>query len=70
MTPSPKQGLAGVFSPFVYNWDMSGTLQGWAQVLTLGAMVWGAVMYQTHHINKVIKRLRNEIPRSTHECGT
>jgi tetrahydromethanopterin S-methyltransferase subunit G len=40
---------------------MSGTLQGWAQVLTLGAIMVGALVYQTHYIDKVIEGLRNEI---------
>jgi fumarate hydratase class II len=57
----PVQELAGIFSPFVYNWDMSGTLQGWAQVLALGAIMVGALVYQTHYIDKVIEGLRNEI---------
>ena len=49
------------FSPFVYNGGMSPTLQSWAQVLSLGAIIVGALLYQTHYIDKVIEGLRNEI---------
>jgi|SRR6516225_4171435 chaperonin cofactor prefoldin len=40
---------------------MSPTLQSWAQVLSLGAIIVGALLYQTHYIDKVIEGLRNEI---------
>jgi ABC-type phosphate transport system auxiliary subunit len=40
---------------------MSPSLQSWAQVLSLGAIIVGALLYQTHYIDKVIEGLRNEI---------
>jgi uncharacterized protein YPO0396 len=40
---------------------MIPTLQSWAEVLTLGAIMVGALVYQTHYIDKVIEGLRNEI---------
>jgi hypothetical protein len=36
-------------------------LQSWAQVLVLGVMIVGALVYQTHYIDKVIEGLRNEL---------
>jgi hypothetical protein len=40
---------------------MNPTLQSWAQVLTLGVMIVGALLYQTHYIDKLIEGLRNEL---------
>jgi hypothetical protein len=40
---------------------MIPTLQNWAQVLTLGAIMVGALVYQTHYIDKVIEGLRAEL---------
>jgi hypothetical protein len=44
-----------------YAQGMAPNLQGWAQVLTLGGMIVGALIYQTHYIDKRIDDLRTNL---------
>jgi len=48
---------------------MSPTLQSWAQIVTLSAIIVGALVYQTHYIDKVIDGLRREISERFNTIG-